>query len=228
MAVTTDRQSLGPSAAADTPTLRHGDRLSRAEFHRRYLLHPEIKKAELIDGVVCMPSPLRTEFHGAPDFDITGWLALYRAHTPGLVGANNATVLLDATNEVQPDVQLLVRKSVGGQAQITAGDYVEGAPELVDKDLGAKLRAYERNGVREYIVVVTGKPRVIWFVLEDGAFQELAAEADGTLRSRVFPGLWLDPAALLAGDLAAVLATVGLGLASDEHAAFVARRHDSG
>lgn len=230
MAVTTDRQTIESAPAADAPQLRHGDRLTRAEFHRRYLLHPEIKKAELIEGVVFLPSPRTVVSHGVRDFEVTTWLGLYRARTPGLLCARNATVLLDARNEVQPDVQLLVRPSFGGQARITADDYVEGAPELVveiagsssDKDLGAKLRAYERNGVRDYIVVVTGEPRVIWFVLEGGAFRELSAEPDGILRSRVFPGLWLDPVALLAGDLASVLATAELALASDEHAAFVA------
>jgi hypothetical protein len=42
-------------------------------------------------------------------------------------------------------------------------------------------------------------------------------------RSAVSPGRWLEPAALLRGDLATVLALVQQGLASPEHAEFVAR-----
>lgn len=227
MTVSTRRRT--PSSAS-APPLRQGDRLSRAEFHRRYVLHPEITQAELIDGVVYMPSPLSLTFHGAPDFNITGWLALYMAHTPGLVGGSNATVFLDSVTEVQPDVQLCLASHLGGRTRLTTDGYVEGPPDFIvevasssaDTDLHAKRHAYERNGVGEYVVVLAKERRVAWFCLDAGSFQELQPEPDGAFHSCVFPGLWLDPAALLDGDLAAVLRVLMDGLASVEHAAFVA------
>ncbi len=57
----------------------------------------------------------------------------------------------------------------------------------------------------------------------DDRFQPLAHDADGLLKSRLFPGLWLDPAALLSGNLAALLAALDRGCGSDEHRAFVDR-----
>jgi hypothetical protein len=80
------------------PPLRHGDRLSRAEFERRYNAMPNLKKAELIEGVVHMPSPVRWLHHGKPDRHISGWLSVYEAATPGVEGGNNATARLDLAN----------------------------------------------------------------------------------------------------------------------------------
>ena len=64
---------------------------------------------------------------------------------------------------------------------------------------------------------------VDWFVLHEGRYEPLAPASDGLLRSRVFPGLWLDPAALIRGELAMVLAVVEQGVNSPEHAEFAAR-----
>ena len=49
---------------------------------------------------------------------------------------------------------------------------------------------------------------------------EVRARAHGSLRD-VFPGLWLDPAALIRGDLAHALKVLQQGLATPEHAAFI-------
>src|SRR5262245_22343202 len=87
----------------DVPPLRAGDRLSRGEFERRYEAMPEVNKAELIEGVVYMPSPTSLNEHGGPHFDLIGWLALYRAFTPGVQGGDSTTVRLDEDNEPQSD-----------------------------------------------------------------------------------------------------------------------------
>ena len=144
-------------------------------------------------------------------------------------GASNTTVRLDLDTEVQPDV--LLRLEQGGDSRIGADGYVEGAPELAVEvaassasyDLHDKLRAYRRNGVQEYLVWRVLDRELDWFVLRDGAYQRLAADPAGILRSAAFPGLWLNVPALLARDLAAVLATLQAGLASPEHTAFVER-----
>jgi Uma2 family endonuclease len=190
---------------------------------------PHLKKAELIEGVVYMPSPVRLRRHGQPHLRLLTWLGTYEAATPGVEGGDNGTVRLDLDNEPQPDGFLLIDPACGGQARISADDYVELAPELVSEiasssasyDLHTKLLVYRRNGVREYIVWRVLDRQLDWFVLRAGQFQPLLPDAVGILRSEVFPGLWLDAAALLRGDMLRVLAVVQQGLASQEHADFV-------
>ena len=222
----------GPiSPQATPPNLEPGDHLTRAEFERRYSARPDIKKAELIEGVVYMPSPARFMRHGRPHMHVNGWLAVYEAATPGVLGADNATVRLDLDNETQPDAFLLIDPRRGGQTRTGEDDYVEGAPELIVEisassasyDLYEKKNAYRRNGVCEYVVVLTEEQRVLWFVLRDGQFVELPADSSGVFRSELFLGLWLNGPALLAGNLAQILSVLQQGLASPEHVAFVQR-----
>jgi Uma2 family endonuclease len=214
---------------AELPPLNSGDRLSRAEFERRYQAQPEIQKAELIEGVVYMPSPIHYDKHADPHFDIIGWLAVYRAATPGVKGGDNATLRLDFENEPQPDALLRLEPEVGGQSLVTEDDYLEGIPELIVEiaassasyDLHDKRRAYARNGVPEYLVFLTYEKQVNWFVLREGVYEALKPDEKGILRSEIFPGLWLQPAALWSGDLASILAILQEGLASPAHKAFV-------
>jgi Uma2 family endonuclease len=218
-----------PKRAA--PLLENGDRLPRDEFERRYGAMPDVKKAELIEGEVYMPSPVRANQHGEQHADLIGWLVRYRAATPGVRAADNATVRLDLDNEPQPDVALYLDHDRGGQTHIDEDGYLAGAPELVAEvaassvsvDLGRKMTAYRRNGVREYMVWRVLDGAVDWFRLRGGQFEPLATAQDGILRSDIFPGLWLDPTALLAGDLGRVFEVLHQGIASADHAAFVAR-----
>ncbi len=211
------------------PELRAGDRLSRAEFERRYAAMPHVKKAELIEGVVYMPSPVSLE-HGTPHFKIIGWLALYESATPGVEGSDNTTVRLDLDNEPQPDAFLRIRPECGGQSR-DSDKYVGGAPELIAEvaassasyDLHDKLRAYQRNGVLEYVVWRVWDRAIDWFVLREDRYVPLPLSPAGHYKSEVFPGLWLDPAALIRGDLAQVMVVLQQGLASPEHADFVRR-----
>jgi Uma2 family endonuclease len=192
---------------------------------------PNVKKAELIEGVVHMPSPVRHNVHGKPHAMMMVWLGNYLAATPGVDFSDNATVRLDPENEMQPDAFLRLEPAAGGKSRISADDYVEGAPELIVEiasssasyDLHDKLRVYRRNGVQEYLVWRVSDEEVDWFELQEGRYVALPADADGIVRSRVFPGLWLAAEALLDGDLAAVLRVVQSGLASAGHAAFAAR-----
>lgn len=178
-----------------------------------------------------MPSPVRLFRHGWPHFRLITWLGTYASATPGVIGADNTTARLDLDNEPQPDGLLLIDPERGGQAQISADDYIEKAPELVGEiaassasyDLHTKLHVYRRNGVREYVVWRVQDHQLDWFALRAGEFQPLAPDDDGILQSEVFPGLWLDAAALLRGDMARVLAVAHQGVASPEHAAFVQR-----
>ena len=213
------------------PPLENGDRLTRAEFERRYEAMPQVKKAELIEGVVYMPSPVKIKKHGAPQSGIVGWLLYYAAHTPGVETGDNATVRLDLDNQPQPDVVLRILPEAGGQTTDSEDGYIEGAPELAAEvasssasyDLHQKKHSYRRNGVREYLVWVTEEQQLHWWELRDDQYVPLAPDAQGLIKSRVFPGLWLDAAALLRRDFARVLEVVGQGVASQEHARFVAQ-----
>jgi Uma2 family endonuclease len=240
MAVSTvERSTTAPATEkeAPAPPLNNGDRLTRAEFERIYAAHPEIKKAELIEGVVYMPSPTRYLEHGEPLFDAIGWLSMYKVATPGVRGGDNATLRLDFENEPQPDALLRLPAECGGRSRVGEDGYLEGAPELIlevsassaSYDLNQKKRAYARNGVPEYIVYLAYEQRVIWHVLRDGVYEEQQADDDGVLKSERFPGLWLLPDALLSGDLPRVLETLQQGIASPEHKTFCTalnRRHE--
>ena len=231
MAFPIPTSTLRVSSREAVPPLENGDVLTRAEFERRYEAMSHLKKAELIEGVVYVPSPVRHSYHGHQHTHLISWLGYYEAHTPGVEASDNVTVRLDLDNEPQPDALLFIDPACGGQARIDADGYIEDAPELVAEvasssasyDLHAKLRVYRRNGVREYIVWRVLDKEIDWFVLRTGQYERLPLDAEGLYRSEVFPGLWLDPAALLRGDLATVLAVVQRGLASPEHAAFAAR-----
>jgi Uma2 family endonuclease len=211
------------------PKLHNGDRLTREEFERRYAAMPEVKKAELIEGVVYMPSPDSND-HSEPHFHLVGWLAFYKAFTPGIAGGDNGTVRLDMDNDPQPDGFLRILERHGGQAHVDGDGYVTHAPELVAAvaatsvsiDLHDKSRVYRRNGVKEYVVWRVEDREIDWFVLRGTQFECLPRTVTGLYRSEVFPGLWLDPDALFRGDLPAVFDVLRQGVASPEHASFVA------
>ena len=224
------RSRAEPFMAA-SPALENGDQLSRAEFERRYEAMPQLKKAELIEGVVFMPSPARIKRHGAPHSGLAGWLLHYAAHTPGVETGDNTTIRLDLDNEPQPDVLLRILPEAGGQTSDSEDDFVEGAPEFAGEvaassasyDLHQKKNVFRRNGVREYLVWVTEEQRIYWWELRDDQYLPLKPDAQGIIKSRFFPGLWLDVRALMRRDFARVLEVVSQGVASNEHAKFSAQ-----
>lgn len=213
----------------DLPPLHPGDRLDRATFHARYEAMPHGTRAELVGGLVYMPSPVYQP-HGRMYSRVMSWLGYYEEETPGVELYDNTIVFLSDYGEPQPDAALIIEPGRGGQAR-QEQNCLAGAPELVVEiaysseayDLHAKKADYERAGVREYVAVVLREPRVVWFALEEGHFQEQSPGEDGLYRSKVFPGLWLDPAALLRRAAKAVRAALERGLATSEHAAFVDR-----
>ena len=200
------------TSTATPVSLESGDRLTRAEFHRRYCARPDIKKAELVSGVVYVPSPLRSRRHSRPHGLVMLWLGTYCVRDPELVLEDNATVFLDDLTEVQPDA-FIWRPEPGGP-RLTDDDYVEGPPQLVVEvaassasyDLHDKLEAYRRNGVREYLVWRVVDNAVDWFRLREGQYVRLDPDAEGVIESEEYPGLRLHIPSLLAGDRANVLA----------------------
>jgi Uma2 family endonuclease len=225
------KMSRGEIVTAKLPPLESGDRLTRYEFEQRYHAMPPAKKAELIEGVVFMTSPVRFAAHGEPHSLVITWLGVYSASTPGVRLADNATVRLDADNEVQPDALLRLDQEEGGHSSISPDDYVEGPPELIVEvaggsaaiDLHDKLKVYRRNEVQEYIVWQVYDRRLDWLGLSEDQYLPLTPDADGVIHSCIFPGLRLAAEALLEGNLAKVLAELQKGMTSDEHSAFVAQ-----
>lgn len=212
------------------PPLENGDRLDQRTFHERYEAMPAGTHAELIEGIVYMASPQKlphSDFH----VHVVAWLVEYWRATPGTRVLLNPTLILANDSEPQPDACLLIRPEKGGQSGETAHKYLQGAPELVAEiawssesiDLHAKKRDYEGAGVREYVVIALRSQEVFWFQRHRGRFRVLEPDGDDVLRSRVFPGLWLDASAFLREDEKRVLAVLRQGLAAPEHAAFVTK-----
>ena len=210
------------------PPLENGDRLTRPEFERRYHAMPKLRKAELIEGVVYMASPLRFTPHAEPHGRLITWLGVYQAATPHVQMGIEPTMRLDIDNEPQPDGVLLISQESGGCSTLSEDGYLEGATELVVEiaassaaiDLGDKKRAYRRSGVQEYIVWQVFDQKIDWFQLQDGDYVSLAPD-EGVLHSQIFPGLWLNVEAMLQGEMRSVLAVLQTGIESAEHQAFV-------
>jgi Uma2 family endonuclease len=210
------------------PPLENGDRLTRAEFERRYEAMPNIK-AELIEGVVYMSSPVRVTHHAKPHSRIMGWLFNYCVETEGVDFADNATVRLDLDNEPQPDAVLYIKEEFGGNSYIAADDYLVGSPELVVEiasstasyDTTEKKKIYRRNGVKEYIIWRVDDKEIDWFALEEGEYVSLEKDKNGVIESRFFGGLRLNVESILKDDLAKVLTDLQKGLKSKRHKDFV-------
>lgn len=194
------------------PALENGAVMTREEFHRLYAECEGYERVELIEGVVDMPSPIKVDSHADPHGLVFLWLGTYAAPLDGVRALPPASVLLDEANEPEPDAMLL-RTTPGW---ISDDGYVAKAPELVveiagssrSRDANQKRRAYERNGVGEYIVWRTLDKAIDWFVLRDGTFVAKLPDEDGRIESEQFRGLVMDVRAMLAMDRKAVLAAL--------------------
>lgn len=208
--------------------------MSREEFHALYAVTPPGFRAELIGGTVFAPSPL-SRAHATMQLRLAGIIAIYEAATPGIEAGDNGTVILADDSEPQPDLYLRALPECGGATTVTRrdgeddADYILGPPEMLVEiayssraiDLNGKREDYSRYGVREYLVISLRESRIHWF--DFAANEEPPLPSDGVIRSRVFPGLWIDSAALFAGDPQTLHATARAGIESAEHAEFVLR-----
>ena len=194
--------------------LHNGDRMSKDEFLWRWEQIPELKRAELIDGMVYLSSPL-SERHSDYELLLCSWLLRYESRVPGLKILPNATWLLGDSSP-QPDLALIRQTGTSR----SSGKFREGPPELVVEicysslayDLGPKLELYRRAGVREYLTILLEDNKAQWRALNSDARYQVLKPAGGYLKSRVFPGLWLDPVALFPPDRQRLLAGVDAGL----------------
>ena len=231
MVVQTPAQPITqPEERQQRAPLNSGDRLSRAEFERRYAMYPEIKKAELIEGVVVVSSPVHAQ-HSEPHADINTVLGFYCAHTPGLRLANNQSFVIDEDNELQPDLCVRFQAALGGRVQESEEGLYIGVPEFVVEvaassasyDLHNKLNVYRRNGVQEYLVLLAYERETRFFRLSGGEYVEVGPEEDGVLRSQVLPGFQFRSDWFWEGRMSELLQLVQEGVGSPEHKAFAAK-----
>ncbi len=203
----------GEKPGTPVPSLESGDRLTQPEFHRRYSAMNRIRKAELVNGIVFMSSPVRMQSHALPHRMVIAWLSQYEAHNPDTQCGDNATLILHNQNEFQPDAFLRILDSKGGASFVNDQDYLQGAPELIVEiagtsasiDLREKKEAYRQAGVREYIVWQVEEKRIDWWRLNAGSYEPLQPDPDNTIHSNVFPGLILPVDTFLSGDLRKLL-----------------------
>jgi Uma2 family endonuclease len=181
--------------------LASGDRLSQAEFHRRYLQYPESIRFELINGTVYRASPQRIP-HGKYTSRLASVLSFYEMQTPGVENTVDSTVILGDKSEPRQMV-------------------IEIAHSTVAIDLHEKKSDYEQAQIGEYVVICVEEKKVYWFDSVSRRTKKLPS--DGVLRSRMFPGLWIDCPALFAYDTRRLIRVLNKGLASPEHARFIKR-----
>jgi Uma2 family endonuclease len=201
--------------------------MKQPEFHRLYVLCDEDTKFELVEGIVYMASPL-SKPHSDYDGRVGYALERYAEDTPGVEALHNATTILGAESEPQPDLGLRILPAFGGRSH-DEGKYVRGPVEWLgeiayssrDIDLSAKLRDYRATGILEYVVVCVEEQVVRW--LHFPTDRELRPDRQGIIKSRVFPGLWLDVPALFRLDSRAIRQAIEAGLNTKGHAAFVKR-----
>lgn len=218
-----------PISVAGPLPFAFGDEMDQPTFHAHYKKLPDHIHAELIGGVVYYKMPIKPD-HGVPNNFATFWLTYYAMKTPGVVCPGTVTLILGSRSEPEPDTCLFFSQEAGGRVGYSDDGFFAGQPDLVVEvaystattDLGRKKRDYEECGVQEYVVVLPGPDRVIYFVRQKKRFVEHPADSNGIFRSVVFPGLWLDPAGLYAPDARKITRTLRKGIASPEHAAFVA------
>lgn len=216
-----------PLILSTTDLLNNGDHLDQSTFHHLYEQTPEGFHAELIQGVdfvACAVSNPHGDFHA----EVVTWLGVYKAHTPGTEVVDNGIVILDETNEPQPDALLRIAESAGGNSRISDEKYIVGPPELHVEiahtsaaiDLYDKKDAYAEAGVLEYLVVLLREQELRCFRLIEGEYRETFAGSSGVWKSEVFPGLWLDCGALLQRDSLKLLECLQQGIETPERQAF--------
>jgi Uma2 family endonuclease len=228
MVVKIPETTISPPDGGAIEPLRDGDRMNAEEFFRRYSAMPEIKKAELINGVVYMASPVSTFRHGQPHGRLASVLGQYEFLTHGLFFGDNATILLGDSDQPQPDLFIGIRS--GGQCRFNDRGYPLSAPELVaevsassiERDSGPRFEMYRSFGAQEYILWAVDEQRIYWYRLRGDVYELLPMDEEGVIRSEVFPGLWLNARAMLEQRGADVYATLHSGMATEEYRHFKA------
>lgn len=232
-----DRRSGGASSPTQTHDLQatlarpleHGERLTRAEFERRYRPRPDIKKVELLEGVVHLKPATATQQYANHHAILKSWLEMYLVSTPGVRAAHNYRLRLDEQSEPQPDFCVWIEDICGGQTEILPDGFLQGVPELIIEvapdstsyELREKYHTYRRAGVQEYLVLQVQGQKSGWFAWSQGEYFPLFPNNKGVLQSQAFAGLWFAAAAFWQGEGTDLKAALRQGLITTQHADFV-------
>lgn len=164
---------------------------------------------------------------------VSYWLCQYRRSTPCVESLGRVSIFLDPTTEIETTAAMWLTPGADDRPR---WQRCEGVPELLvevtatvhNKVFRRRLRVYEQSEIHE-LLVVTGDPRdTALYARENGRFARVSPADDGSYRSRVFPGLWLDPSALFSDEWNEMAACLDRGMATEEHAAFVASSVEAG
>jgi Uma2 family endonuclease len=120
------------------PPLRPGEQLSVRDFLHRWEAMPGLKFAELIDGVVYVPSPV-TSKHGRTESRVVTWLGTYVAGTPVCdTGSQSTWLMLESAP--QPDCYLWIRPDLARLIQTVERGLQSAAHASFVKKLAARKR----------------------------------------------------------------------------------------
>ena len=166
------------------------------------------QKADLLGGVIYMASPDSREAADVNGFLHTLLNFFVRKRRLGKVyGPRSAFRLFPDSDEPyapEPDVAFVRQERV----HLWKGSLFQGPPDLaveivspesIDRDTLTKRDAYERAGVREYLIVDLLQSQCTLLRLEGGTYAEVQPSGT-TFRSEVIQGFWLDTAWLFADE----------------------------
>jgi Uma2 family endonuclease len=171
------------------------ERMTAEEFFRGA---PEDRKAELIDGVMIMPSPPFDPHERLQNFLLTLLRVYVEELELGEVRGSRTPVELGIDQVPEPDVLFVAKQ----RAHIIQNKGILGAPDLVieilsagtaHRDRGRKFRAYERAGVGElWLIDPYGPTGTKFYHLRNGRFSLVRPDKNGILRSAVVSGFWIN------------------------------------
>lgn len=180
---------------------------------------PEEQKAELINGVLIMMAPPSDEHEQLQMFLLKLIGIFVEENDLGEIRGSRTAVKVDSINAYEPDI-LFVKRD---REHIVRRKGVFGAPDLIIEilsagtarhDRGAKMRAYERIGVREYWLIDPYGPVGTEFYQSNGTmFMQVQPDEAGWLHSNTLPNFkiqldWLWPKGRFIKVLAALKAMV--------------------
>jgi len=171
------------------------ERMSAADFFRDA---PEDRKAELIDGLMIMPSPPLVIHERLQGFLFRLLGGFVEERELGEVFGSRTAVELELFYAPEPDIFFVSQERlhiIGEKGVLGAPDFVIEilSASTAQNDRGSKFHAYERAGVREYwLIDPYGPAGTEFYRLLNGRFHPLAPDAEGRLTSATIPGFWID------------------------------------
>ena len=186
------RQTLSlPSLRRSSPRKMSFEQFLRTDFG-------EGSRVEWVDGEVVHMAPVSNEHSDIQTFLTSLVRSFVDAHRLGEVRCEPFVMKLGKNLPGRsPDVLFVSaanRSRLKKQALFGPADLVIEivSPDSRKRDREQKFSEYQQAGVNEYWIIDPGRKVAEIFSLDARQqFQQIGLDKDGTLRSRVLPGLWL-------------------------------------